>query len=293
MYKKGNHLIKKLGKLFRLAVLLFIIAIILKAFVLDAFQVPTSSMENTLLPGDYIVVSKVAYEISTPKEIPILEIEIPSISLFSFSKADINDLVIFDYPGISRDDSLIVNQKLVKRVVACPGDTLQIKDKVFFVNGSQIDLPSTLKISNEKSRGGWIKDENIYPPGTGWNKDNYGPFIIPGIGDTISIDYRNFDKWKQIIVMDYGKNVLREEGSIVTLDGSPIREYIIKKDHYFVIGDNLDNSLDSRYFGLVAGDMIIGEVLFIYWSIDNEKIAPGPLGFLSAIRMSRIFSGVQ
>ena len=101
------------------------------------------------------------------------------------------------------------------------------------------------------------------------------------------------NEWQNTIVLDHGSNNLREEGSVVTLDNMPIREYIFKHDHYFVIGDNMDVSHDSRYFGLVNDEMIIGKVLFIYWSMDPSKIAEGPLGFLSGIRTNRMFRSVN
>jgi signal peptidase I len=91
--------------------------------------------------------------------------------------------------------------------------------------------------------------------------------------------------------MDHGERSLLSEGTLVTLDGRAIFEYVLKQDHYFVIGDNFEVSMDSRHFGFITDDMIIGKALFIYWSFDSEKVAPGPLGFLSAIRADRIFKG--
>jgi signal peptidase I len=250
-------------------------------------------MERTLLPGDFILVNKFAYNVSTPKEIPFIGTRIPYLTLFEYSKPDLNDVVIFDFKGKYLPDSSIADPKLVKRIVACPGDTLLIKDKKFFVNQNELELPISAKRGDEILRRGWAQDGYIYPPGAKWNKDNYGPIILPKIGDTIKVTARNFERWKQVIVMDYGENVLRVEGSVVTLDGRPITEYVIKKDHYFVIGDNLDISMDSRYFGFVTDDLMIGEVLIIYWSMDFDKVASGPLGFLSGIRIDRVFRTVQ
>jgi signal peptidase I len=68
---------------------------------------------------------------------------------------------------------------------------------------------------------------------------------------------------------------------------------VLSQDHYFVVGDNLDVSMDSRYFGFITDNMIVGEAVFIYWSLNKEKVAPGPLGFLSAIRSDRIFKAVE
>ena len=91
--------------------------------------------------------------------------------------------------------------------------------------------------------------------------------------------------------MDHGERSLLSEGTLVTLDGRAIFEYVLTQDHYFVIGDNFEVSMDSRHFGFITDNMIVGKAMFIYWSYNTENVAPGPLGFLSAIRANRIFKG--
>ncbi len=250
-------------------------------------------MENTLLAGDFIIVNKIAYKFSTPAKIPFTNIKIPHITLLETWEPEINELVVFNYPETFLDDSTITSNQFIKRIVACPGDTLQFINKKVFVNNKELSLPSTLKFSNENVRRRGIVEDNIFPEGAKWNRDNYGPIIIPKKGDTIGVNSRNLEKVKQIIVMDYGERVLRDEGTVITLNAKPIQEYVIQNDHFFVIGDNLDVSMDSRYLGFISDEMIIGRALFIYWSMDNEKSAPGPLGFLSAIRTRRIFKGMD
>ncbi len=250
-------------------------------------------MENTLLPGDFIVVNKFAYKFSTPHELPLINFPIPHTELFSTGMPGINNLVVFEFPKGFYSDSLMENSKFIKRIVACPHDTLQIINKEFFVNGKKIELPSTINYSKENLRGGWVKEEGIYPPGSKWNRDNYGPIVIPAKGDTIHITPNNFERWQSVIVMDFGLRSLILEGSVITLNGKPLNEYVLTQDHYFVIGDNLDVSMDSRYFGFITEKMIIGKAMFIYWSVNQNKVAPGPLGFLSAIRSNRIFKFVE
>ena len=277
----------------RLAVILIIIAVFFKIFLLEAFQIPTSSMENTLLAGDFIIVNKIAYKISTPTKIPFTNIKIPHFTLLETWEPEINELVVFDYPKKFLQDSDITTNQFIKRIVAGPGDTLQFINKKIFVNNEELMLPPTIKYSNEYVRRRGIVEDNIFPNGSKWNRDNYGPIIIPKKGDTIDVNSRNLQRVKQIIVMDYGERVLREEGTVITLNAKPIQEYVIQNDNYFVIGDNLDVSMDSRYLGFITEEMIIGKALFIYWSMDSEKSAPGPLGFLSEIRANRIFKGVD
>lgn len=286
----GNFF-KKIYKFFKILLLVAIIALIIKAFAIDAFQIPSTSMESTLQPGDFIFANKFAYNISTPREIPIANLHIPQFKFFEVGKPEINDIIIFEFPRGFENDSLRGNSKYVKRIIAGPNDTLKISNGEIFVNGKALELPTSFNISKDIQRSDWIKDDNIYPPGAKWNKDNYGPIIIPAKGDTIKIAPENFERWKSVIVMDHGERSLLSEGTLVTLDGRAIFEYVLAQDHYFVIGDNFEASMDSRYFGFITDNMIIGKALFIYWSFDSEKVAPGPLGFLSAIRADRIFKG--
>jgi len=283
----------KLSKFFKILVLVAIIALIIKAFAFDAFKIPSASMENTLLPGDFIIANKFAYEFSTPHEIPFLNVPIPYKNLIDVSKPKVKDIVVFQFPRGFENDSLRNNSKYIKRIVAGPHDTLKIVDGEIFVNGRIIVLPSTIKISKERERSGWVIDDKIYPPGAKWNKYNYGPIVIPGKGDTIKISPENFEKWQSIIVMDFGERALIPEGTIITLAGKAISEYVLKQDHYFVIGDNSEVSMDSRYFGFITDNMIIGKAMFIYWSYNSNKTAPGPLGFLSAIRGDRLFRFIK
>lgn len=286
----GNFF-KKLLKFIKIAFLVAIIALFIKAFAIDAFQIPSTSMENTLQPGDFIFANKFAYEIATPREIPIANLHIPQYKLFEVGKPEINDIVIFEFPQGFENDPIRGGSKYVKRLIAGPHDTLRITNGEIFVNGRAIKLPSTYKNPNYADDKEVMKDEAIYPPEAKWNRDSYGPIIIPAKGDTIMIAPENFDRWQSVIVMDHGERSLLSEGTIVTLDGRAIFEYVLKQDHYFVIGDNFEESMDSRHFGFITDNMIIGKALFIYWSYDSEKVAPGPLGFLSAIRADRIFKG--
>ncbi|HLG33052.1 MAG TPA: signal peptidase I [Ignavibacteriaceae bacterium] len=269
--------------------IILIVALLIKAFFFDAFEIPTSSMENTLLPGDFIIAGKAAYKISTPKEIPVLNIRIPYIDLIETGEPRVNDLIVFDFPG----NKILGSAKYVKRIIAGPGDSLRIVRNDLFINSIKIELPSTLKFTGSSDGLMDKKDEKIFPPDSKWSRNNYGPIVIPQKGDIIKIDAGNFEKWKDLISLDSPDNVVREEGSVVTLNGWPIKEYTLTKNYYFVIGDNFDQSMDSRYFGFITDDMIVGKALFIYWSIDGNKMAPGPLGFLSALRTKRLLQGVE
>ena len=268
---------------------LIILAIVLRAFILDAFRIPTSSMADTLYPGDFIIVNLAAYKLNTPREIPILGLSIPSVNIFDTGKPEINDLIVFKFPAINSDDAVYNNINLIKRIVALPGDTLQIINKKIFINRKEINLPETARHGFENIKPKGKEDEGIFYSGTGWNSDNYGPVRVPAMEDTIKFNTDNIEIWKRLIVYEYEKKVVRKEGSVITIDDKPVRNYVIKKNHYFVIGDNFNNSHDSRYFGFVNEDMILGKAMFIYLSIDPAKSGSD---FISKIRWKRIFRGM-
>jgi signal peptidase I len=276
-------------KLIRLIFFLVILAIFIRAFFLGAFRIPTSSMADTLYPGDFIIVNIAGYKLSTPSQIPILGLSIPSLNIFNTGKPEINDLIVFNFPEINSGDAVYNTFNIIKRVVALPGDTLQIINKKIFVNGKEINLPETARCSFENFKQMGQEDDGIFYSGTGWNSDNYGTVVVPAAGDTININNDNLDVWKRLIVYEYEKKVVRKEGSVITIADKPVRNYVVKKNHYFVIGDNFNNSRDSRYFGFVNEDMILGKAMFIYLSIDNAKSGDG---FFSRIRWNRIFKGM-
>jgi len=246
-------------------------------------------MAKTLLAGDFIIVNKAAYELRTPDEIPFLGIRIPSKKLIDVSKPEINDLIVFGFPSFYKDNEYYYSEKLVKRIVAGPGDTLQIINKKIYVNKEKLKLPVTSQISYSNVKPPGFIDKRIYPPGMNWNSDNYGPVVVPAKGDTITLNVNNIDSWKQLIVFETGQNSVRREGTIITVNDKPTREYVVQKDHYFVMGDNFNNSKDSRYFGFINEDMILGKVLFIYWSVDPYRNINSFFDFFKGIRTERIF----
>ena len=119
----------KLIKYLKLFLIAFIAAILAKSFFIDAYRIPTTSMENTLLPGDFLFINKAAYSFSTPHTFPFTEIDIPWIKIFSISKPERNDVITFNFPGTIYEFRPQVPVKFVKRIVGLPGDTLQIINK--------------------------------------------------------------------------------------------------------------------------------------------------------------------
>jgi len=250
-------------------------------------------MENTLLPGDFILVNKSAYSISTPRRIPILNIKFPGIRLIKLDKPVRNDVIVFVFPGNSNELKPANGENYVKRIIGEPGDLLQIIDKKVFINGKRIADPPTALIDSSDIIMKGRKGKDIFPPGKIWNRDNYGPISVPYKGMTININPNNIDEWEIIIDREFGRKVVSVEGTVITINNKPVRSYKFKKDYYFVLGDNRDNSLDSRYWGFVPDDKIIGKAFMIYWSINMKQKVSGINDFFKSIRTERLFKSVH
>lgn len=280
------------GKFIRIILIIFVLALFIKAFFLEAFRIPTSSMENTLLVGDNILVNKIAYSFHSPRYIPFTSVSIPSIDFFSTSSPERGDVMVFKFPyGPEPANADDIN--LVKRIVGLPGDTVQIINQQVYVNGVEINDPVSAKLDKVNKIPGGVSEEGIFPPDSNWNKDNFGPVVVPWKGELVELNPKNALLWKTIIDRELGKNTLSEEGTVITLEGKPVHGYTLTKDYYFALGDNRENSMDSRYWGFVPDDMIIGKAFMIYWSWDpfipNRKF----YNLVEPIRFDRLFKVVR
>lgn len=185
-----------------------LLAFAIRVFVVQAFKIPSGSMIPTLLIGDHILVSKLSYGLQWPSDCK-LQWNIPPINcytsrtLIEFGKPQRGDIIVFRFPEDEEKD-------FIKRIIGIPGDTVQIRNKVVFVNGQPLDDRAfTQRIDPS------IIDGSINP------RDNFGPVTVP-------------------------------EGS------------------YFVMGDNRDQSLDSRFWGYVREEKIRGKAFRIYWSWSGQ-----------------------
>ena len=120
-----------------------------------------------------------------------------------------------------------------------------------------------------------------------WNKDNYGPLLIPKEGSTIQLDSVNVDKYKYVIKYYEGNKDVVIEGYTIKIDGKIIKSYTFKQDYYFMMGDNRHHSADSRYWGFVPADHVVGKAVFVWMSLDPNK------SWFSKIRWSRLFRFVN
>jgi len=278
-------------RLLKILVLVLILALVLKSFVVDAFKIPTGSMKDTLLEGDFLLVNKVAYSISTPYQIPFIGKRLSRTELISIGKPEFNDVVAFEVPANIYDPTSEEYSVLIKRIIGLPGDTIEIKDQILYINNKKYRTPSFIKLNlNESPIENINKD--LFPYNNKWSLENYGPVVIPQKGMEVELDPKDILLWQNAINTDYGKKVVSVEGSVINIDNQPIRKYIFEKDYYFVLGDNRKNSIDSRYFGYIPEEWIIGKAFMIYWS-QLPVQSTGISDYYSSIRFSRLMQSID
>jgi signal peptidase I len=196
---------------------------------------------------------------------------------------------VFEYPGDRdqlRPNELGVNY--VKRCIGTPGDTIQIIEKVVFVNSKEFWIPSYIKYLNPYVKPKDYVEPRIFPKGMPWNEDNYGPLIVPKAGYKVKLNTENVEQWRTIIDREYGKRVVDISGNVVTIEDVPVTSYTFKKDYYFMMGDNRDDSADSRFWGFVSRDMVVGEAFITLFSWNRDIPMSDIFRLLGSIRPDRV-----
>jgi len=206
-----------------------VIWLVMRTLLVEAFRIPSSSMERTLLVGDFLFVNKALYG----AELPLVHARTPAVR-----EPRRGDIVVFD----SKTESGV---KVVKRLVGMPGDTLEMRRGALYRNGMQQVEPYAQHVDS--------LSDPADPEMRLWQTQ----YLVPGVDRAAYQPTR--DTWGPVIV---------------------------PQGQYFVMGDNRDNSYDSRYWGFVDRSVIRGRPLFIYYSFDHESWRVLP--FLTAIRWGRI-----
>jgi len=250
------------------AVFAVVAAFLINTFLFQNYNVPTGSMERTILPGDFLVVSKLTYG----PRLPIIGYRLPG-----FTDVKQNDIVVFIQPR--------TDENYVKRCVAIAGQTLEIKNRVMYVDGVESPLPEQGQFIGEPAPPNYI-EPSIFPKYAPYNKDNYGPIYLPKKGDTLTLNAQNYEYYRYLL--EYEGHQARLINGQVMIDGKPSSTYLVQQNYYFMIGDNRDNSLDSRFWGYVPEKNIVGSPLFIYWSWDPDLPLYNIFGKLASVRWSRI-----
>lgn len=282
MKKSIKETLKSLG--FALVAVIF-----LNSFVLASFQVPTGSMENTVMAGDFLFVNKFIYGGTTPPTIPLLgiifgtEIELPFFRTPGFAEPEKGDVIVFIFPGErDRVEPSLGFQYYLKRCVATARDTVRIVDKVLYINGKKFDNPEGVHYMFEPMSAD-VADPGIFPKGKPWNRDQYGPLVVPGEGDVIDLSLDNIQEWTTFIRRE-GHDV-KISGAQILIDGKAATSYTVERDYVFGMGDNRDDSLDSRWWGFIPAEHVVGTPMLVYWSMD-----PMLSNFFKKIRFSRMFT---
>jgi signal peptidase I len=294
--------------------ILVVIVLTLKVTIFELYIVPTGSMENTIMTGDFLAGNRFVYGMRTPEWIGIpytdLGIYVPSLKLPSFKEPKKGDIIIFKFP---RD----IKQKYVKRCVAEPGDVLEIIDKTLFINGQPQVLPENGKFIMSTLSKSFLQ-QDIFLGDLG-NKDHFKAFRMPQKGDSIKISPKNAKLLLHLMLLDGHSlelingnkkytftmtspdELYRRKGELsvfkpyfpegnllvpwsdnipkgtLLIDGKSIdgmNFYAVENDYYWAMGDNRDDSLDSRYWGFVPRSHIIGEALFSYFSLNLNTWIP-------------------
>ena len=392
-------------------------------FFFQNYVIPSSSLEKSLLTGDYLFVSKVSYGPripETPLTMPLTQHTMPLVNVKSYlewphwdyrrvkglGNVKLNDIVVFNYPAGDtlcneeryqandyyqmvysigdqileqngqQQDVRVLNplqqrhyfekvyaagrnyilnmpgeygdiisrptdrrENYVKRCVGLPGQTLQIKNRIVYLDGKAnkepdnvqytykmklkgefpVELADELGITNEdllmynqsgvipltkkaylalKANRNLVESISIntdatygdlYPLNvyTGWTRDNYGPVWIPKKGESIALTLKNLPVYERCIKVYEGNDLKVDNAGRIFINGKQAKSYTFKLDYYWMMGDNRHNSADSRYWGFVPEDHIVGKPIFIWWSHSPDH--PG----FSGIRWNRLFTFVD
>jgi signal peptidase I len=243
---------------FESAVVTVIMALFGMTFIVQAVKVPTASMENTIVVGDHLLVNKFIFA--------------PGPMLPVLPQRDIkrSDIIVFKYPGNpfnpDRDkdeDNVPFKVNYVKRVIGLPGDSVEVKGLKVLVNGQP--LPEHIvAVHNVNEKGPLeIVEDPTRQPGELYNV------------------YYFADK---VQAAREGHDAMASPDFHFAVNGKAAK---VPPNSYFVMGDDRDNSLDSRAWGFVPRELVIGRAMFVYWSYDETKPFSSPLDFFTNTRWSR------
>jgi len=210
--------------------------LIVRPFLLQAYHVPSGSMERTLLPGDFLLVNKAVFGSASPSRVPLTQVKLPSFRLPGYERPERGDVLVFEFP-------LDRTQEYVKRCVAVGGDTVAMRDKVLYINGVRQEEPYAQHVDPEVRRE---RNRLFEPNKFSWQLD----YIVEGLEPDSSYDPRQHPTRDNF-------------GPLVVPAGK-----------FFCLGDNRDTSSDSRFWGFVDRELIKGRPLILYFSWDSARNLP-------------------
>jgi signal peptidase I len=292
--KRVLWVIDKFLNLFLIAFGIVVIWVLLQVTTIATFRIPSDSMEPTLLAGDNILVNKWVmggrifniWDAIDGKEVKISRLP-------ALGKIKRNDVLVFNFPYPARWDSIGLNlmSYYVKRCVALPGDTFEIKKAHYRVRGCETSLGNveSQDALMRMAANGTEKDYGIVMSGypynglVDWDIINFGPLYLPARGDDIEMNPKHAALYRNAIEWEQNKKLLLR-GDTVLLNDSVIRNYRFKENYYFMTGDKVMNSQDSRYWGLLPEPFIVGKAVRVWKSVDRGT---------DEIRWKRIFRKIK
>jgi signal peptidase I len=259
----------------------------LNSFVLASFEVPTGSMENEIMPGDFLFVNKFIYGGTTPRTIPFTNIRLPWFRVPAFRDVKRGDVIVFEFPGQREEAQSPEFMFYLKRAIGLSGDTVHIVNRVVYVNGTPAPRPRNMKFNNYTIMPPGVADPRIFPRGSAYNEDNWGPIVVPRKGDAIPLTRGTLEQWDTFIKRE-GHAVRVGEGGQILIDGRPASQYVVERNYLFGMGDNRDNSLDCRFWGFIPEENVVGTPMIVYWSWDPDTALIDLPSKLMSIRLGRI-----
>lgn len=330
------------------------IAWTIRTFFIQGAFIPSQSMEQSLLSGDFVFISKLSYGPRLPitpvampfmhQHLPLSETpsyfswpQLPYLRLPGLSEVQRFDVVVFNYP---MDTEMPVDRRTlyVKRCVGLPGDSLEIKAKRVYINGKKLydspnlqfnrhvkasgllrqslldslsivdgglvsnifdyEFPLTDSVAAQLARQSAVSKVSIRMDAQGdyqahifphsrnfpFNNDFWGPLVVPKKGLTVALNDTNVVLYERIIRNFENKNLEIKDGRVF-IDGNMVDKYTFEMDYFFMMGDNRDNSADSRSWGFVPEDHIVGKAWVIFFSYNPQPKNGG-------IRWNRIFQRI-
>ena len=271
---------KRVDKLLALSFYICVLAVVwilLQIVSFTSFRIPTDSMQPALHPGDNILVNKSImgarifniWEAAENKEVEIYRLP-------GTGKVKRNDVLVFHYPYPHKNDSLSMHllKYYVKRCIALPGDTMGITQGHYYIKGinepiGNIEAQKRIERLRKEDARGIVMNTYPWDKYIDWTIQNFGPLHVPARGQKVVMDstavklYRNLIEWEQ-------KEKLTFQGKEIFLGDSLIHEYRFRENYYFVGGDYMENSKDSRYWGLLPEPYIVGVATRIWKSVDKS-----------------------
>ena len=276
--KKVRVIVRIIVNLFLLLFLSFILAIIFRVFFFATFRIPTASMDPAIIAGDQIMVNKLIPGPRILKNSRFIETgKRPELwRLKGWRAVRRNDIVVFNFPYSEWNKlDFDLNVYYVKRCVALPGDTFRIVDGFNIIDNKDFKTDSFSGCSsNKKYINESLPNEILkafpYKDYYSWTILNFGPLYVPRVGDSIQLDTLNIHLYKRLIEYERSTNVKLVNNEIFIGD-SVITSYTFDSNYYFVTGDFMFDSRDSRYWGLLPEDHIVGKVSVILYSKDRNN----------------------